>query len=217
MIVIVIQLILRGILSTPYRSIYLSIVIIFDVLKLWKWDLILLSVMSVHSWPHLNADLRLKLVLNVWLMFRSSSRGWRWSSARWPETRRSCRGTSWSSPSTPTCWRSHGPSCTAAPEWVCFCSFDTHRLSVIYCPPPSHTLLCISGEMLPLTSPAASCFSRHWRVLSPRVTEVELALTLINGHSAAVTSSTQLLRAVKKRNAAKSNSGVSMWDRHLWE
>lgn len=53
---------------------------------------------------------------------RSSFKGWRWSSAKWPKTRKSFSGTSWSSQNTLTCWRLHGPSFTAAPEWVSFCS-----------------------------------------------------------------------------------------------
>lgn len=102
------------------------------------------------------------------LMFRSSCRGWRWSSARWPGTKRNCRETSWSSPSTHTCWRSHGPSYTAAPEWVHFC-------------PPVNSV-CNSVEEFPPPSthtPWGQCvvFLLADVVLFPRVIEVEVELT----------------------------------------
>lgn len=84
------------------------------------------------------------------VMFRSSFKGWRWSWARWRRTKRSFRGTSSSSPNTRTCWRSRGPSSTAAPEWVRFRLFDLFL----------HQFLapCSFGEVPILTSPAASCF-----------------------------------------------------------
>lgn len=91
------------------------------------------------------------LIFGVFLvMFRSSFKGWRWSWARWRRTKRSFRGTSSSSPNTRTCWRSRGPSSTAAPEWVRFRLFDLF----------SHQFLapCSFGEAPTLASPAASCF-----------------------------------------------------------
>lgn len=140
-------------LSTPIDQ---FTVIIFHVLKriivaIFCWFL----AASANWTSRLTAEFR----LSVCGVFRSSFRGWRWSSARWPETKRSCRGTSWSSPSTRTCWRSRGPSYTAAPEWVCFCS--AAHLSHTHTPTACHVLFfsplqplfCISGEALPLTSP----------------------------------------------------------------
>lgn len=114
---------------------------------------------------------------------RSSFRGWRWSSARWPGTRRSCRGTSWSSQSTHTCWRSRGPSYTAAPEWVCF--YSAAHFS------HTHThLSCISRRDASPHLVSSMLLSYHWSVLFPLVTEVELVLTIIND-----TAPAQLLRA----------------------
>lgn len=80
------------------------------------------------------------LIFGVFLvMFRSSFKGWRWSWARWRRTKRSFRGTSSSSPNTRTCWRSRGPSSTAAPEWVRFRLFDLF----------SHQFLAPSARRLP--------------------------------------------------------------------
>lgn len=147
----------------------LSAVIIFSVFKLRNCDLILPSVtFSVNSWliwvvKILNLDLKLH-VLQCVVMFRSSFRGWRWSSARWPETKRSCAGTSWSSPSTHTCWRSHGPSYTAAPEWVCF--YSAAHLSHV-----CHALPCFVLHLGQDASPhlaSSILFSCRWRVLWQR-------------------------------------------------
>lgn len=132
------------------------------------------------------------------VMFRSSFKGWRWSWARWRRTKRSFRGTSSSSPNTRTCWRSRGPSSTAAPEWVRFRLFDLFSHQFL----ASCSLLLRRGAYPRL--PGSILFSCRWHVLFPSVTELELMLTLINN-----TVTVQLLPAPP--------DSPGLWDSQLWE